>query len=116
MPRTALATQTADSDGLTVAFTAANVDGHSIPGGGQTILLVDNASAGAINVTVQTPATQDGLAVAEQVVAVPAGATSAIAGLSSRTFDRPSGATDPGQVYVDFSAVASVTVAALAVG
>lgn len=116
MARTALASQTADSDGLTVAFTAANVDGHSIPGGGQTILLVDNASAGAINVTVQTPATQDGLDVAEQVVAVPAGEMAAIGGLSSRTFDRPTGAADAGQVWVDFSAVASVTVAALEVG
>lgn len=114
MPRTALASQTADSDGVTVAFTAANVDGHSISPA--SVLLVDNGSAGAITVTVQTPATQDGLDVAEQTVSVPAGAVSAIGGLSPRTFARPSGATDAGQVYVDFSAVASVTVAALEVG
>ena len=115
MARTALASQTADADGLTVAFTGANVDGHSIDGGGVT-LLVDNASAATVNVTVQTPATQDGLDIAEQVVTCAVGAVTAIAGLASRTYNRPSGATDPGKVYVDFSAVASVTVAALVVG
>lgn len=116
MARTALASQTADSDGLTVAFTAANVDGHSIEGGGDVILLVDNASAGDITVTVQTPATQDGLDVAEQPVTVTAGTMAAIAGLHPRTFDRPTGVADAGDVYVDFSAVTSVTVAALEVG
>jgi hypothetical protein len=56
MPRSALATQQAVDEGITVAFTAANAAGHSI-----------------------------------------------------------AGAADPGTVYVDFSAVASVTVAALGV-
>lgn len=116
MARTALASQTADADGLTIAFTAANVDGHSVEGGGDVILLVNNGSAGSINVTVQTPAQQDGLDIADQVVAVGAGAIGAIAGLASRTYDRASGATDAGKVYVDFSAVTSVTVAALEVG
>ncbi len=116
MARTALASQTADDDGLTVAFTAANADGHSIAGGGDVILLIDNGAASDITVTVQTPATQDGLDVAEQTVTVTAGTINAIAGLHPRTFDRPTGAADAGTVYVDFSAVASVTVAALVVG
>lgn len=116
MARTALASQTADADGLTVAFTAANADGHSIDGGGDTILLVKNDAAGDITVTVQTPATQDGLDVAERTVTVTAGTIGAIAGLEPRTFDRPTGATDAGDVYVDFSDVTTVTVAALEVG
>lgn len=116
MARTALASQTADADGLAVSFTAANVDGHSIDGGGDVILLVVNGDASPINVTVQTPAQQDGLDVAENVVTVAAGATQAIAGLAARTFDRPTGAADAGKVYVDFSAVTSITVAALVVG
>lgn len=116
MARTALASQTADSDGLTVAFTAANADGHSIAGGGDVILLVDNASGGSVDVTVQTPATQDGLAIADQVVACATGEVTAIAGLHPRTFDRALGATDAGKVYVDFESVTSVTVAALVVG
>jgi FtsP/CotA-like multicopper oxidase with cupredoxin domain len=116
MARTALASQTADADGLTVAFTAANVDGHTIGGGGDVILLVDNASGGTVDVTVQTPATQDGLAIADQVITCADAAVTAIAGLASRTYDRPSGATDAGKVYVDFASVTSVTVAALEVG
>lgn len=113
MARTALASQQTDDAGITVAFTAANVDGHVIEGSGDTLLLVDNGSGGPINVTVQTPATQDGLAVAEQVVAVAAGAIKAIGPFKPATYDRPTGAADAGDVYVDFSAVATVTVAAL---
>lgn len=115
MARTALASQATVDEGITVAFTAANVDGHSIAGGGDVLLLVNNASAGSINVTVQTPGTTDGLAIAEQVVAVAAGAIKAIGPFRSTTYDRPSGAADAGMVYVDFSAVASVTVAALGI-
>jgi hypothetical protein len=115
MPRSALATQQAVDEGITVAFTAANAAGHSIAGGGDVVLLVNNASGGSINVTVQTAATEDGLAVADQVVAVAAGAIKAIGPFRATTYDRAGGAADPGTVYVDFSAVASVTVAALGV-
>lgn len=113
MARTALVpTDTAD-EGAVVTFTAANAAGHSIPGGGDTILLVNNASGGSINVTVQTPATEDGLAVADQVVAVGAGVIKSIGRFKPTLYDRPSGGADPGLVYVDFSAVATVTVAAV---
>lgn len=113
MARTALVPAVAADEGVTLAFTAAPVDGHSIPGGGSVRLLVDNGSGSSINVTIQTPATQGGLAVADQVVPVAAGAIKAIGPFDSRLYDRPSGAADAGRVYVDFSAVASVTVAAL---
>lgn len=116
MARTALASQTADAEGHTVAFTAANAEGHSIDGGGDVILLVDNASGAAVDVTVETPATQDGLDIADQVVSCADGEVTAIAGLAPRTYDRPTGATDAGKVYVDFASVTSVTVAALVVG
>ncbi len=116
MARTALASQTADADGLAVSFTAANADGHSIDGGGDVILLVANASGGDVDVTIQSAATQDGLAIADQVVTTATGTTVAIAGLAARTYDRASGATDAGKVYVDFESVSSVTVAALVVG
>lgn len=115
MPRSALAPINAAPEGATVTLTAANVDGHSIPGGGGHILLVNNGGAGSINVTVQTPATVDGLAVAEQVVAVAAGQMRAIGPFRPTTYDRPVGAVDAGLVYVDFSGVTSVTCACLRV-
>jgi hypothetical protein len=115
MARTALATQPVADEGTVIAMTAANVDGHVIDGGGDVILKVTNGGGGSINVTVQTAATQNGLAVAEQVVAVAAGATKYIGRFDPSTYDRPSGAADPGDVYVDFSGVTTVTVAAIGV-
>lgn len=96
MARTALASQDVVDEGITVAFSAANVAGHSLEGDGDVVLLVNNASGGSINVTVQTPATEDGLAVAEQVVAVAAGVIKAIGPFRPSTYDRPSGGADPG--------------------
>lgn len=113
MARTALASHALVDEGVAVTMTAANVDGHSIAGGGDVILLVENGSAGSINVTIQTAATTDGLAVADQVVAVAAGALKAIGPFKPTTYDRASGAADAGKVYVDFSAVTTVTCAAL---
>lgn len=113
MARTALASHAVVDEGVAVTMSAANVDGHSIAGGGDVILLVENGSGSSINVTIQTPATTDGLAVADQVVAVAAGVTKAIGPFRPATYDRPTGAADAGLVYVDFSAVTSVTCAAL---
>lgn len=115
MARTALASQQVVDEGITVALTAANVDGHSIVGGGEVVLLVQNSSAASINVTIETAATTDSLAIADQVVAVAAGALKAIGPFRATTYDRASGAVDAGKVYVGFSAVTSVTVAALQV-
>lgn len=113
MARTALATVACVDEGAVLALGAANVDGHSIPGGGDVRLIVNNASGGSVNVTIQTAATQGGLAVADQVVAVGAGVQKVIGPFDSRLYDRPSGSADAGKVYVDYSAVASVTVAAM---
>lgn len=110
MARTALATQQITTAGLKPVYTAANVDGHSIDPA--AILHVKNGSGSSINVTVQTPAQVDGLDVEELVVAIPAAEERLIGGLKPSTFARPSG-PDAGRVYVDFSAVTTVTVAAL---
>lgn len=109
MARTALAPVQAVDEGAVWALAAANVDGHTIPGGGDVLLFVLNGSGASINVTVQTAATEDGLAVAEQVVAVAAGVQKVIGPFRPTTYDRPSGGADPGVIYVDFSAVTSVT-------
>lgn len=113
MARTALTTIQAVDTGVVKALAAANALGHSIDGGGSVLLEVANASGGSINVTVQTAATVNGLAVADQVVAVAAATTKIIGPFRPAIYDRASGDTDAGKVYVDFSAVTSVTCAAI---
>lgn len=112
MARSALAVQTVTITGLNPSFTAANVDGHSIVNDGRTVLYVKNGGAGSVNVTIQTPGSVDGNAIADRVVAVPAGEDRIIGPFAPRVYNQQSGA-DAHAVYVDFSAVTSVTVAAL---
>lgn len=65
----------------TVAFTGTVPTYHAASGGGDkvaptegTLLHVKNASGGSINLTIATPGTIRGLAIADQVVAVADGA------------------------------------------
>jgi hypothetical protein len=106
MARTAITPQKPTSAGLALATEPANVDGHSLPH--DALLVVANASAGPINVTLVTPGVVDGdLAVPDRIVAVPAGA-SRYFGALDRIFRQADGTA-----HVDLSAVASVTVAAI---
>lgn len=107
MARVSVSTQKIVGDGLTPALTAPTVDGDTIDAGAVALMVV-NGSGASINVTVQTPATQSGLAVAENIVAVPASATKLIGPFPKGTYARPS-APDEGKVYVDYSAQTSVT-------
>lgn len=107
-PRVALAPQKIVATGLTPSLTAPTVDGDVIPTG-QYGMWVTNGSGAPINVTAQTPQTVEGLAVSENIVAVPAGQTKVIGPFPAGTYGRPSGGADPGKVYVDYSAIASVT-------
>ena len=113
MARTAIVAQQIAATGLNPSYEAANVDGNSFANDGNSILHVKNGSAGAINVTLQTPQTVAGLDVAEAVVAIPAGEERFIGALRPATFNRPVGAVDAGMVYVDYDDVTSVTVAVL---
>lgn len=112
MARTTLATQALTDEGLEATYTAANADGHFFDGTGDVILHVINGSGADVDVTIQTPATQDGLAIADQVVTVTAGEERFIGPFPPRTYTRESG-SDIGKVYVDFESVTSVTIAAL---
>lgn len=109
MARTALVPQQVVRAGLTPVFSAANADGHSVANDGHVMLEVKNGSGAPITVTVQTPGTVDGLAIAELVVTIPA-----------TSGDKMIGPFQPGiynqadgTIYVDFSAVTTVTVAAV---
>ncbi len=116
MARSDLARQKIAAAGLDfdAALAAANVDGHSIPNEGKlTFVAVQNGGGGGINVTIQTPKVLDGdLAVGERVIAVGAGETYLAGPFPKDTYNQVGGA-DNGKIYVDFSDVTSVTVAAL---
>ena len=116
MARTALTTQAPAQTGTVLTFEAANVDGNMIDGDRSVLLHVINGDASPHTATIQSAATLSGLAVADEPVVVAAGDHAVIGPFDPRTFDRPSGAADPGLIYVDYDAVTSVTVAAVGRG
>lgn len=106
MARTARTPISAAYAGTTITPTAANVDGEMwVYNGGRNKLAVINGSGSSINVTVLTPTaktTADGLDIPDRVIAVPAGQTKIIR-------ESDSALRDDGMVWVDYSAVTTVT-------
>ena len=108
MARTALTVQEISLAGITPSYAAAEADGNSFANDGDVLLQVKNAGS-EITVTIQTPMKVGGVDVAEVTVTIPA-----------TTGDKMVGPFDPtifnqsaGVVYVDYSAVTTVTVAAI---
>lgn len=116
MTHTLLTPQQTDDSGLAVVLTAAPAAGNVIAGTGNIILDVLNSSASSINVTITTGGTLEGTAVVDTVVAVAASARKLIGPFRPNLYNQPSGAAShAGQVVIDYSAVATVTVAAIQV-
>lgn len=110
MARVSVTTQTIARAGIAGTLTAPTVDGDIVDAGGAVFLEVANGSGVPITVTAQTPITQDGLAVAELIVSVPAAGRRFIGPFPARTFAQASdAAVGPGQVLIDYSAITSVT-------
>lgn len=112
MARTALAVQTVVDEGIIPAYSAANVEGHYVDNDGDVILHIKNGGGAPINVTIQTGGTLMGEPVADKVVAITNGGEKLIGPFPPALYNQPSGA-DAGRIYVDFSAVTSVTCAAI---
>lgn len=108
MARTDLTAQAIGRAGLAVVFAAANVDGHSWADNGQQFLQVKNAGGSPITVTFPIPVTVDGQAVASRTVSIPATTGDKIIGPFTSQYRQ-----SDGDVWVDFSAVTSVTCALL---
>lgn len=105
-----VAPQRPNLTGLAANFAAASVGGDKFDPGERVMLHVKNASAGAVTVTIETPNTILGLAVADAQVSVPAGGERYIG-----PFPREHFAGSDGLVSVTWSATASVTFAVIAV-
>lgn len=102
----ALAKQLAKQAGTALTFTAAAVGGDTVPCESGTALIVKNGSGSSVTVTVVTPGTKSGLAIADQTVAVAAGAETIIGPFGSDFAD-----TTDGRAHVSYSSVTTVTVA-----
>lgn len=105
-----VAPQRPNLTGLAATYAAASAGGDKFDPGERVVLHVKNASAASVTVTVVTPNTILGLAVADAQVAVPAGAERFIG-----PFPREHFAGSDGLVSVTWSAAASVTFAVVAV-
>lgn len=113
MPRTALTVQQISTGGLTPSYVAADqVNGMEFVNDGDTFLHVKNTNASQRTVTVTTPRTVDGLAIADPAIVVPATTGDKMIGpFPPATFNQAGGL-----VYVDFDASAGVTIAAIRLG
>lgn len=108
--QTVLAVTNITRAGVTDTLTAAITDGHRFSNDGKTFLEVANGYTDTVTVTVETPGTVDGLAIADLAVAIPAGSTKFIGPFQPSLFNQLTGYA--GFVYVTYSSVTTVTVAA----
>ena len=106
MARTALTVQTISRSGITPTYSAANVDGHSIPADGIAFVHVKTVGTGC-TVSVPVPKTVDGQAVTSRSYVIGTNSERMIGPFKSD----PYGQAD-GTVSIDFSAVTAVTIGA----
>lgn len=110
MARTQINHQQIEVTGLEETLAAAHVDGNKFPNDGRIILHVVNGNVADRTVTIQTPGTVDGLAIAERTIVVTAAEARFIGPFPPGIYNQ-----SDGMVYVDFSAITDVTVAVLRV-
>lgn len=104
-----LTTQTAPLAGLTVTLASATAGGDKARTGDGLVLVVSNGDASSHTVTLATPGTVDGLAIADRTVTVAAGGLAVIP--LSDIYRDPA----TGLATLTYDAVTSVKVAAVRV-
>lgn len=105
-----LAAQNITKNGIVPAYVAATmVDGNMFTNSGKEFIHVVNASAGAITVTIPTPATVAGLTIEDKAIVVAAGTERMIGPFQPGYFNQPAGGTDAGKTYVTYTAVTNLT-------
>lgn len=108
MARADLTVQQIDrSTGIVPAYTAAQAPGsgsNAFANDGRTHIHIKNGSGSAMTATFQTPGSVNGLAIADLVVTVAAGAEKKVGPFEPGLFNQ-----SDGKVYVDWSLETSVT-------
>ena len=108
MARQSLSVQDIARSGLSPSYSSAVGDGHSVQNNGRVFIHVKNGDSSSKTITIQTPGTVDGLAVADRDVSIPAGEERMIGPFPPGQYNQ-----SDGDIYVDYSATTSVTIAAL---
>jgi|SRR5215467_10132438 len=112
MARSILTAQLPVTSGLAPVYSGADSNGSAFVNNGKRFLHVKNASGSPINVTITNPALVDGQAAPNRVVSVPATTGDKMIGPFPSVYNQQDGTN---QVYVDYSAVTSVTAALIEV-
>jgi hypothetical protein len=102
--RTAITPTPIVRTGVAQLPTPGAADGHSFVNDGKTICRIANGGASARSVTFITQQEVSGLAVADQVVSIPAGAVRIFGTFSPSVFNVPPGDPDAGKMYIDYEA------------
>jgi hypothetical protein len=110
MARQDLAIQIPVAAGIIPTWTTATVDGLMYVNDGQTHIHVKNGNGATLTVTVQTPATFEGLAVSDRTITILTTAEKEF--IVSTNYNQPASSADAGKVYLDFSVQSSVLVKA----
>jgi hypothetical protein len=111
MARTSLARQQLADTGLSAAYSPAVTEGHAVENNGKVILHVCNDSEEDITVKILSGYVRAGLKLADREVSIEAGKQKFIGPFVTDIYNQSDGGA--GQIYVDYSAIESVTVAAL---
>jgi hypothetical protein len=106
MPRTALAVQQVTRSGLTPTLSAANAAGHSVPNDGATWFEIVTTT-NAVVVTVDTPGSVDGNAVANKTYSIGTASQRKIGPFPPTVYNQ-----SDGSLSVDFDLVTGVTIGA----
>ena len=111
MARTSLARQQLADTGLSAAYSPAVTEGHAVENNGRVILHVCNDSEEDITVKILSGYVRAGLKLADREVPIEAGKQKFIGPFVTDIYNQSDGGA--GQIYVDYSAIEGVTVAAL---
>ena len=106
-----LSVQTISRDGLEATYDAAAGGGDEFTNSGDEFIHIKNGDVSAMTLTIVTQATVDGQAVGDRTVAVPAGEERIVGPFPTGTYN-----DGTGKVQLTYSAVTSLTIAALKLG
>ena len=105
--RTVLTVQSVTRSGTVPTYGAVDaVNGDEFTNDGRTFIHVKNGAGAPITVTISTPGTVDGLAVAERTVSVTNASEKMIGPFPPGTYNQATG-----EVHLDYSSGTSITIA-----
>lgn len=110
MARVSIARQQVTDAGLIPAYSPAAAEGHAVENSvGRVVLHVHNASEADVTVTIRSGYAVGGLKLQDRQVVVPAGGSVFVGPFDAQVYNQPG----TSQVWIDYSAVDGVEVAAL---